>query len=187
MRHKRDPHRQCIGCRKVRQKKELLRLVFHPAGKVSFDPRQTSLGRGFYLCPEKKCFSLAYKNSRWRKFFLGDDGPTDLFLTICATVRSSIEQNVALGKKMNCVKNTDDELDTLDAEDIVIMNSDISNEQKIGLYTAAQEKGTAVFSMPGDCMNGVAYVTVKHRFPLISHIKRALRVYERLSSKGLVL
>jgi len=187
VRHRRDPHRQCVGCRKVLAKKELLRLVLQPAGKVSFDPRQTSLGRGFYLCPEKRCFTLAYKNSRWRKLFFSEEGPMDLFLTICETVRRSIEHSVALGRKMDCVKNTDREFDILEPEDIVMVNSGISNGQKIRLYSAAQEKGTAVFSMPDDCTNGAACVTVKHRFPFISHIKRELRVYERLCSKGLVL
>lgn len=187
MRHRRDPHRQCIGCRKVQPKKELLRLVLQPAGKIVFDQKQKMEGRGVYLCPEQRCFTLAYKNSRWRKHFLNKEGLLDVFHGICETMNNSIEYYFALGKKMNCLKNSNQEDNTLLPEDIVVVNSEISKEQKIEMYTAAQEKRTVIFTIPGKCMKDAASVTVKHRFPLILHVKRDLRIYERLSSKGLVL
>ena len=187
MRHRTDPHRQCIGCRNVQPKKELLRLVLLPAGKTAFDQNQTKGGRGIYLCPEQKCFSLAYKNSRWRKYFFNKEDLLDLFNGINKTLNNSIDYYLSLGIKMKCLKETNQDVDNLQPEDIVIVKKGISQEQKISMDTASHDKGPVVFTIPGNCMKDATSVTIKHRFPMISHLMRDLRIYERLSSKGLVL
>jgi len=187
VRHKKEPHRQCIGCRKVQPKKELLRLVLLPAGKIVFDPQQTKDGRGMYLCPDQRCFSLAYKNSRWKKYLLENKDLQDFFHGIHETMSSSIEYYFALGIKMKYLEYTNDDPGTLQREDVIVINSGVSKEQKNRMYAAVQEKGTEIVTIPGNCMNDAPCVTVKNRFPMISRFTRDLRIFERLSSKGLVL
>ena len=48
---KKIPMRQCVGCREMRQKKELVRVVKSPEGVISLDFRGKAPGRGAYLCP----------------------------------------------------------------------------------------------------------------------------------------
>ena len=50
---KKIPMRQCVGCREMRQKKELVRVVKSPEGVISLDFRGKAPGRGAYLCPKK--------------------------------------------------------------------------------------------------------------------------------------
>lgn len=49
------PMRTCIGCRAVRPKRELLRVVRTVDGQVVYDPTGKRSGRGAYFCPEAEC------------------------------------------------------------------------------------------------------------------------------------
>ncbi|QIA26968.1 YlxR family protein [Thermaerobacter sp. PB12/4term] len=55
------PQRTCIGCRAVRPKRELLRVVRTPEGEVAFDPTGRRAGRGAYLCPDPACLDRALR------------------------------------------------------------------------------------------------------------------------------
>ena len=54
---KKIPMRQCVGCREMRQKKELVRVVKSPEGVISLDFRGKAPGRGAYLCPNSECLT----------------------------------------------------------------------------------------------------------------------------------
>ncbi len=56
------PRRTCIGCRQVRPKAELLRLVRQPDGTVGRDA--TPAGRGAYVCPDPACLERAIQPGR---------------------------------------------------------------------------------------------------------------------------
>lgn len=59
---KKIPMRMCVGCRQMRPKKELLRVVRKPTGEVSLDDGGGKApGRGAYLCPAEECFAKAIK------------------------------------------------------------------------------------------------------------------------------
>lgn len=58
---KRIPMRQCIGCREMKPKKELVRVVRSPEGALSLDFRGKAPGRGAYLCPNVECLKRARK------------------------------------------------------------------------------------------------------------------------------
>ena len=58
---KKIPMRQCVGCREMRQKKELVRVVKSPEGVISLDFRGKAPGRGAYLCPNSECLKKAIK------------------------------------------------------------------------------------------------------------------------------
>lgn len=59
---KRKVLRQCLGCREMKPKKELMRVVRSPEGEVSLDLRGKKPGRGAYVCPNKDCLSKALKS-----------------------------------------------------------------------------------------------------------------------------
>ena len=58
---KRIPQRQCVGCREMRDKKALLRVVKSPEGEVSLDFKGKKPGRGAYVCPNADCLKRARK------------------------------------------------------------------------------------------------------------------------------
>ena len=58
---KKIPLRQCLGCRKMKPKKELIRVVRSPDGEISLDFKGKASGRGAYLCPEPACLKKAVR------------------------------------------------------------------------------------------------------------------------------
>ena len=59
---KKIPMRQCVGCREMKPKKELVRVVRSPEGEISLDFRGKAPGRGAYLCPQADCLKKAIKS-----------------------------------------------------------------------------------------------------------------------------
>jgi predicted RNA-binding protein YlxR (DUF448 family) len=53
----------CIGCRKKRDKKEMVRFTEGEGGNWLVDTKKGLGGRGFYLCPEITCLKKAQKKS----------------------------------------------------------------------------------------------------------------------------
>lgn len=61
MRQKKIPLRMCVGCRQMRPKKELIRVVRSPEGEIKVDAVGKAPGRGAYLCPAGGCLEKAVK------------------------------------------------------------------------------------------------------------------------------
>lgn len=59
---KKIPMRQCVGCREMKPKKELVRIVRSPEGAISLDLRGKASGRGAYVCPQTECLRKARKS-----------------------------------------------------------------------------------------------------------------------------
>ena len=59
---KKIPMRQCVGCREMKAKKELVRGVRSPEGEISLDFRGKAPGRGAYVCPQAECLRRAIKS-----------------------------------------------------------------------------------------------------------------------------
>ncbi len=59
---KKIPMRQCLGCREMKPKKELIRAVRSPEGVVSLDFKGKNPGRGAYLCKNPECLKKAKKS-----------------------------------------------------------------------------------------------------------------------------
>ena len=59
---KKIPMRQCVGCREMKVKKELVRVVRSPEGEISLDFRGKAPGRGAYVCPQAECLRRAIKS-----------------------------------------------------------------------------------------------------------------------------
>ena len=59
---KKIPMRQCLGCREMKPKRELIRVVRSPEGQVSLDSKGKMPGRGAYVCPGDDCLKRAIKS-----------------------------------------------------------------------------------------------------------------------------
>lgn len=58
---KKVPQRQCVGCREMRAKKEMLRVIRTPEEEVVLDATGKKNGRGAYLCQSLDCLQKARK------------------------------------------------------------------------------------------------------------------------------
>ena len=58
---KKIPVRQCLGCREMKPKRELIRVVRSPEGTVSLDFRGKASGRGASVCPNPQCLKKAIR------------------------------------------------------------------------------------------------------------------------------
>jgi len=56
---KKIPMRQCVGCREMKPKKELIRIVCSQEGAISLDTTGKAPGRGAYVCPDPACLKKA--------------------------------------------------------------------------------------------------------------------------------
>ncbi len=63
------PLRQCTGCREMKPKRELIRVVRSPEGTVSLDFRGKMPGRGAYVCPQEQCLKKARKSKALERAF----------------------------------------------------------------------------------------------------------------------
>ena len=66
---KKLPQRQCVGCREMKDKKSLLRVVRSPEGQVSLDFGGKKPGRGAYVCHNVECLRKARKTRALERAF----------------------------------------------------------------------------------------------------------------------
>ena len=59
MKVKKIPMRMCVGCKELKPKKELLRIVALPTGLIELDRTGKKSGRGVYVCDDFECFTMA--------------------------------------------------------------------------------------------------------------------------------
>ena len=56
------PMRQCTGCREMKNKKEMMRVLKTGEGEILLDTTGRKNGRGAYLCYSLECLEKARKN-----------------------------------------------------------------------------------------------------------------------------
>lgn len=56
------PLRQCIGCREMKSKKEMIRVIRTSEGEIQLDATGKKNGRGAYICASKSCLEQAIKS-----------------------------------------------------------------------------------------------------------------------------
>ncbi|MDD4715171.1 MAG: YlxR family protein [Oscillospiraceae bacterium] len=66
---KKIPMRQCLGCREMKPKRELIRVVKSPQGEISIDFKGKKPGRGTYICPNLDCLARAQKSRGFERAF----------------------------------------------------------------------------------------------------------------------
>ena len=86
---KKIPMRQCVGCRQMKPKKEMLRVIkatskedeSESEGGIFLDATGKKNGRGAYLCRDSECLKAALKN-RGLERSLKTSVPEDVFETL---------------------------------------------------------------------------------------------------------
>ena len=63
------PQRQCVGCREMKEKKALLRIVRTPEGEVLLDGTGKKSGRGAYVCHDPACLKRVRKSRALERAF----------------------------------------------------------------------------------------------------------------------
>ena len=58
------PMRQCTGCREMKSKKEMIRVLRTSENEIILDATGKKNGRGAYVCPDKECITKAVKEKR---------------------------------------------------------------------------------------------------------------------------
>ena len=82
MKTRKIPMRMCVGCREMKEKKTLIRVVRSPEGEVSLDPTGKKSGRGAYVCRGGSCLQRALKQRQLER---------QLEVTLTEEVRGALE------------------------------------------------------------------------------------------------
>ena len=69
MKEKKVPMRMCVGCREMKPKKELLRVVRSPEGSLFVDATGRKPGRGAYVCRSAECLKKAIRQKQLERAF----------------------------------------------------------------------------------------------------------------------
>ena len=85
---KKIPLRQCLGCREMKPKRDLIRVVRAPDGTITLDFHGKKPGRGAYLCPQPECLKRTRKAKALERAFS---------LPIPAEVYDALEQEMEGG------------------------------------------------------------------------------------------
>ena len=59
---KKVPMRMCVGCRTMKEKRSLVRVVRPEEGSAAVDPTGKMNGRGAYVCADAECLKKAVKS-----------------------------------------------------------------------------------------------------------------------------
>ena len=141
---RKEPQRSCLGCREVKDKKELLRFVLAPDRTLVPDLRGKLPGRGAYTCLRKSCLAKAATRKCFARAFKGEvlSGTADeLIALVAARMEERIGGYLALANKAGKVVSGGEsviEALTRRSPGIVCVATDISPDigQKItGLAT----------------------------------------------------
>lgn len=69
MKNKKIPMRQCVGCKEMKSKKEMMRVLKTAEESIVIDMTGRKNGRGAYLCMTKECLIKARKNKGLERSF----------------------------------------------------------------------------------------------------------------------
>ena len=61
MKPRKIPMRMCVGCREMKEKRELIRIVRTPEGTAVLDSTGKRSGRGAYVCRQEECLKRSIK------------------------------------------------------------------------------------------------------------------------------
>ncbi|MCM1082533.1 MAG: YlxR family protein [Clostridium sp.] len=78
---KKIPQRQCLGCRQMKPKNELVRIIRTSLDEIKLDVTGKMNGRGAYICREKACFDKAVKSKAVDRA-LNMEVPEEIYLSI---------------------------------------------------------------------------------------------------------
>lgn len=60
--NKKIPLRLCVGCKEMKPKKEMMRVIKSADGEIFLDTTGKKNGRGAYICKQVECLEKAFSN-----------------------------------------------------------------------------------------------------------------------------
>lgn len=78
----------CLGCKEMKPKKELIRVVRNNEGEINIDLVGKKPGRGAYICKRVDCLEKAIKAKRLEKAF-----ETTIDVEIYNNLKNQLEGN----------------------------------------------------------------------------------------------
>ncbi|MGE4549611.1 MAG: RNase P modulator RnpM [Intestinibacillus sp.] len=87
MQKRKIPMRQCLGCRTMFPKKELIRVVRSPEGDIALDFKGKAPGRGAYVCRSPECLRKAQKSRALERAF-GVSVPDEIYDALTAQMEA---------------------------------------------------------------------------------------------------
>ena len=78
----------CLGCKEMKPKKELIRVVRNNEGEINIDLVGKKPGRGAYICKSGDCLDKAIKAKRLEKAF-----ETTIDVEIYNNLKNQLEGN----------------------------------------------------------------------------------------------
>lgn len=90
MKTKKIPMRRCVGCRDMKEKRELIRIVRQQDGILSVDVTGRLNGRGAYICKNPACLAKAQKARALNREF-----SVEISDEIYANIESQMEEHGA--------------------------------------------------------------------------------------------
>lgn len=87
MQKRKIPMRQCLGCRTMFPKKELIRVVRSPEGDIALDFKGKAPGRGAYVCCNPECLKKAKKTRALERAF-GVPVPDEIYDALTAQMEA---------------------------------------------------------------------------------------------------
>ena len=164
----------------------MLRFTKSPSGAPVFDSGYRLPGRGFYLCPEERCFTEAFKNRRIRNtYFRKLEQIDELIREVQEALLKTIEQDIIRCEKMGYSRDSRSKDRTMREDDLVLFSCDNPPEEKVRMHTAARAGGAMFFTMPAGYGCRSRWLVVSRQCPVASRLAMNLQKYEVLSSKGL--
>ncbi len=88
MKQKKIPLRMCLGCKEMKPKRELIRVVKNNEGEIRIDLVGKKPGRGAYICRSANCLEQAIKAKRLEKAF-----ETTIDMDIYNKLKNQLEEN----------------------------------------------------------------------------------------------
>jgi Predicted nucleic-acid-binding protein implicated in transcription termination len=67
--NKKIPMRQCVGCREMKMKKELIRVIKTSNEEIMLDLTGKQNGRGAYVCKAQECLKRAIQTKGLERSF----------------------------------------------------------------------------------------------------------------------
>jgi uncharacterized protein len=138
------PQRSCLGCRVIRDKKELLRFVVTPERTLIPDIMAKLPGRGAYTCFNHTCLKNAAQKKQFARAFSGDvvyNGADRLIELVVTLLEERICSYLAIANKAGkVVSGSDLVMDLMKKRKagVVFLATDISPE--IGAKVSALAK-----------------------------------------------
>jgi len=103
---RRVPHRTCIGCRETFEKRDLIRIVRSPEGRLVPDLKAKLPGRGVYLCNRPACLQKAVRKNLFSRALRSPVSASDLAgleETICRLLEEKVRSFLSVMRKGNQV------------------------------------------------------------------------------------